>query len=226
MKKILLLAIVCVTLFSCNKGGSGIDSDSLKNAANAQKEEYTVLNKDESTIRLGDNSELKSVTFTVELDGEYPKEKVDEIADELKDKDLEYAFFDFFVKGQDTSDNPYAVVTRTPEENSTVVNGVTKSDPYANKVRAPYARCKVYGAWKMSGTTVVAYQKGGKCYMVDNYGNGKYGEPIAYKLTTFQDMTAFQNLSDAKDMYVINEDGDLDGYNGDDFATTYKQTDY
>lgn len=240
MKKTTLTLTVCALLASC---GSKQESNSTE----AQQEEevavveqktpnveashvsttyeYSVINKVESSMPLPYNQELKKMTYTVEIPIEYSDIALNEIADVIKhNEQAEYVFIEYYLASQPKSGPNYGISKRTPSENSTTINYVAPPTPPASDVKAPYDGCKVYGKWSMMGAIVIAYQKGGRCYMVNYYGGSKYGDPELYYKTTYRGRTAFKNAEDPADVYVINRNGDLDGYYDGDLASTFPQT--
>lgn len=194
--------------------------------------DYTVLNKEESTMPLPDGQSLKKLRVTVEIPVEYSDLGLGDIAEDIKRKEpYEYLFVEFYLPSQPKTGPNYGIAKRTPTENSAVVNYVAPPKAPEQRteqptIKKPYDGCKVYGAWNMMGAKVIAYQKNGKCYMVNYYGGSKYSEPERYIKTTFRGRTAFKNAEDPADMYVINANGDLDGYYEGDLATTFGQTTY
>lgn len=186
---------------------------------------YTVINKQESSMPLPDNQELKKMTYTVEIPSEYSQSALSEIADVIKHEDNhEYVFVEYYLPSQPKTGPNYGIAKRTPSENSVTVNYVASPAPEPVAAKAPYDGCKIYGKWSMTGATVIAYQKNGKCYMVNHYGDSNYGDPERFIKTTYRGRTAFKNAEDPADMYVINSNGDLDGYYEGDLASTFPQT--
>ena len=181
---------------------------------------------------LPDGQSLKKLRVTVEIPVEYSDLGLGDIAEDIKRKEpYEYLFVEFYLPSQPKTGPNYGIAKRTPTENSAVVNYVAPPKAPEQRteqptIKKPYDGCKVYGAWNMMGAKVIAYQKNGKCYMVNYYGGSKYSEPERYIKTTFRGRTAFKNAEDPADMYVINANGDLDGYYEGDLATTFGQTTY
>lgn len=119
-----------------------------------------------------------------------------------------------------TRDHSYSTIM--PEETvraNTSSNGFdskTMSATITNPVgsqKGGDGKLKVYGAWNMIGAVVMIYEENGKCYVINRYNESKYGDPELYYKKTYQGQPAFVNAQDPDDMYVINQDGDLDGYN-------------
>lgn len=98
-----------------------------------------------------------------------------------------------------------------------------KEEPKLTETSAPYTGHKVFGKWNMVGAVLTIYQKGDKCYMVNDYGDGKYDDPERFIKTTYHGQAAFKNAEDPNDMYVINSSGDLDGYAFGDLACTFRR---
>lgn len=90
--------------------------------------------------------------------------------------------------------------------------GATVTNPVENQ-KGRDGDLKVYGAWNMIGAVVMIYEENGNCYVIKRYNESKYGEPELYYKKSYQGQTAFVNAKDSDDMYVINRNGDLDGYN-------------
>lgn len=187
--------------------------------------QYTVISRQESAMPLANNQEIKKMTYTVEIPEEYSLIALNEIADVIKNEDQhEYVFIEYYLSSQPKSGLNYAISKRTPIDNNTTINYIAPPEPETSAVETPYDGAKVYGKWSMPGATVIAYQKKGKVYMVNHYGGSKYGDPERYIKTTYGGRIAFKNAEDPNDMYVINSDGDLDGYFEYDLVTTFPQT--
>ncbi len=101
------------------------------------------------------------------------------------------------------------------------VHTTTTPVPEFNELKTPYDNSHVYGKWKMVGAIVIVYEKGKDCYMVNYYGGNNYGEPELFIKTEFQDNLAFENAEDPMDLYVINQNGDLEGYYNGELANTF-----
>ena len=181
---------------------------------------------------LPDGQSIQKIRYTVEIPIEYSEIALNEIADVIKSKEqMEYVFIEYYLPNQPRNSGNYGISKRTPSEHSTEINYIAPpKEPQTTQPKAeantPYKGCKVYGAWNMTGAKVIAYQKNNRCYMVNYYGGTKYSEPELYIKTTWHGRTAFKNAEDPADMYVINNNGDLDGYYEGDLATTFSQTTY
>lgn len=242
MKTTSLIAILAFVLTACgsNKAEENASADTLvtvkdyaPTASVAQPSKpttsysYTVINKEVSTMPISVNQSVNKIRYTVEIPYEYSQSALDEIADVIKSQEpIEYVFVEFFMDGQPRTGSNYGISKRTPSETCTEINYIAPPTEPEKPIKKPYDGCKVYGAWSMTGATVVAYQKGGKCYMVNYYGGSNFGDPERYIKTTYGGHTAFKNAEDPADMYVINSYGDLDGYYDGDLATTFPQTIY
>ena len=188
---------------------------------------YTIEAKEESSMPLPDGQQLKKIRYTVQIPSEYSKAALDEIADVIKSQEpIEYLFVEFYLPNQPRNSGNYGIAERTPDENSSTINYVAPPVEPEKPIAKPYDGCKVYGAWSMMGAKVIAYQKKGKCYMVNYYGGTNYGDPELYYKTTYRGHTAFKNAEDPDDMYVINSNGDLDGYAFGELACTFPSTSY
>ncbi len=239
MKKSTLIVAGCILFTSCGskQGSNSVDVQQENVAVVSEQEaplvdaiststtyEYKVIKKEESSIPLPDNQELKKMTYTVEIPIEYSDIALNEIADVIKrGEKANYVFVEYYLVSQPKSGPNYGISKRTPSENSTTINYVASPAPPAPEVKAPYDGCKVYGKWNMMGATVIAYQKDGRCYMVNFYGGSRYGDPELYYKTSYRGRTAFKNAEDFADVYVINGNGDLDGYYGGDLAGTFSK---
>ena len=236
MKKALFIIASAALLTSCggNKSQEAVQEETTVAVPEVVEQpvyapttsySYTVVNKQESVMPLPDNQELKKITYTVEIPSEYTEYALGEIADVIKHQDShEYVFVEYYLASQPKTGPNYGIAKRTPSENSATVNYVAPPAPEPVAAKAPYDGGKVYGKWSMMGATVIAYQKNGKCYMVNHYGGSNYGDPERYIKTTYRGRTAFKNAEDPADMYVINSNGDLDGYYEGDLASTFPQT--
>lgn len=174
---------------------------------------------------LPDNQSIAKVTYTIEIPIEYSETELDNIADAIKSQDRhDYIFVEYYLTSQPKTGRNYGISKRTPSERSSKINYVASPAPEPKEVKTPYDGWKVYGKWSMAGATLIVYKKGGRCYMVNYYGSTNYGEPELYIKTTYHGSPAFKNAEDPADMYVINSNGDLDGYYGGDLATTFPQT--
>ena len=243
MKKDYIIISLAFLLTACG-GKSGSDSSATETKSSEQQEiveiapvracnySYDIVGREESSMPLPDGQEVKKLRVTVEIPSEYSDIALNDIADDIKrTTSNEYLFVEFYLPSQPKTGPNYGIAKRTPSENSAVVNYVAppqapEATPDQPKVKAPYDGCKVYGAWNMMGAKVIAYQKNGRCYMVNYYGGTNFGDPERYIKTTYRGRTAFKNAEDPADMYVINGNGDLDGYYDGDLATTFGQTTY
>lgn len=193
---------------------------------------YTIENKEVASMSLPAGQQVQKVRYTVEIPLEYSDIALNEIADVIKNQEtIEYVFVEYYLPNQPRNGINYGISKRTPSDTSTEINYVAPpkepepTSPQA-EVNTPYKGCKVFGAWNMTGAKVIAYQKNGKCYMVNYYGGSNYSDPELYIKTTFRGCVAFKNAEDPADMYVVNRNGDLDGYYEGDLATTFGQTTY
>lgn len=183
---------------------------------------YKIVNKKESSLKLHDNQELKKMTYTVEIQKELSKSALDEIANVIAySEPCEYIFIEYYLSTQVKNGPNYGLSKRTPTEQSSQINYIAPPAKESVAVKKPYDGCKVFGKWSMMGATVIVYQKGDNCYMVNHYGGSKYDEPERYIKTTFRGCTAFKNAEDLADVYVINNNGDLDGYYEGYYASTF-----
>lgn len=166
---------------------------------------------------------IRKVTYIIKIPSEYDKMKLDEISDYLKRSETgQYVFIEYYLQNQPLNGGNYAISKRTPQEVSTTINYVT-SPKEPNNVKAPYDGCEIYGKWSMYGATLIVYKKNGKTYMINYYGDNNYGDEELYRKTSYRGKTAFVNTEDPADMYVINANGDLDGYNMGELATTFSR---
>ncbi len=234
MKKLILIIAACAIVTSC---GSDHHSEERKVIEHevavydlppatpivpTTSYSYTIINKIESAMIISDNQELKKITYTLEIPSEYSQSALEEIADVIKHEDNhKYIFIEYYLPTQPKNGPNYGISKRIPTESSSTINYIAPPTPPAPEVKAPYDGCKVYGKWNMMGASVIAYQKGGRCYMVNYYGGSNYGDPELYYKTTYQGGTAFKNSEDPNDVYVINSNGDLDGYYAGDYAGTF-----
>lgn len=183
---------------------------------------YTIIDKKESTANLNNNQILRKMTYTVEIQTELTKNALDEIADVIAHSEpCEYVFVEYYLTTQAKSGPNYGLSIRTPIDNSSQINYIAPPAKKPEKVKAPYDGCKVYGKWNMMGAVVIAYQKGSKCYMVNYYGGSNFDDPELYIKTTIGGRTAFKNSEDLEDVYIINSNGDLDGYYYGDYCGTF-----
>lgn len=187
---------------------------------------YKIIDKKESSFNLPDKQVLKKMTITVEIETELHKSALDEIANVIaKTEPYEYVFIEYYLATQAKNGPNYGLSKRTPTEQSTQINYVAPpAKESTSTTKTPYDGCKVYGKWNMVGATVIVYQKGNNCYMVNYYGGTNYGEPERFIKTKFKGRTAFKNAEDPADMYVINKYGDLEGYYEGDLACTFSKT--
>ena len=244
MKKIIFASSILLALASCggksNKVKSAI-ADPMSSqyevpqaapTASSTTYSYIIENKDVSTMQLPNGIQVQKIRYTVEVPIEYSDIALNEIADVIKSQEpIEYVFIEYYLPSQLRNSGNYGFSKRTPTERSTEINYITPpKDPEPTQPKAevntPYKGCKVFGAWNMMGAKVIAYQKNGRCYMVNYYGGSNYSDPELYIKTTWRGRTAFKNAEDPADMYVINSNGDLDGYYDGDLATTFSQTTY
>lgn len=180
--------------------------------------DYTVHSRKESEY-----NGIKKVTYTIVIPKEYDKNELDKISDFLKSQEsISYVFVEYYLDTQPLNGGNYAISKRSPQEVSTTIN--YKASPKEDaSIKTPYSGCKIYGKWSMYGATLIVYQKNGRTYMVNYYGGNSYGDEELYRKTTYRGRTAFVNADDPDDMYVINANGDLDGYNMGDLATTFSR---
>lgn len=236
MKKTLFTLASAVLLISCGSNNSQEPStataveevayeDATPSPTKRTSYSYTIVGQKEASMPLPDNQEIKKMTYTVEIPSEYSKYALAEIADVIKQNDNkhEYVFVEFYLASQPKTGPNYGIGIRTPSDNNTTVNYIAPPTPEAKDAKTPYDGCKVYGKWNMMGATVIAYQKNGNCYLVNYFGGNEYDEPERFIKTTYHGHTAFKNAEDPADMYVINSNGDLDGYFEGDLATTFPQ---
>lgn len=240
MKKTFLpFLMIALTAISChNRSSSPSDSEmdsmavdsmhvDIGETAAPNTREYTVSSRDVQSMRDADGNEIQKIHYSIEIPSEYDKTDLDNIADELKAKEsVSRVFVEFYMKGMNTNNGNYALSKRTPDDNSTQINYVAPPKEPEKKIKKPYDGCKVYGAWEMYGAKLIAYSKGGKCYMVNYYGGENFDKPDRYIKTTYGGRTAFRNAEDPNEIYVINQDGDLDGYSFGDYAGTFPMTFY
>lgn len=193
---------------------------------------YTIENKEVASMPISNGQQIQKIRYTVEIPIEYSDIALNEIADVIKTQEpIDYVFIEYYLPNQPRNSGNYGISKRTPTERSTEINYIAppkepKQTQQKAEVSTPYKGCKVYGAWNMMGAKVIAYQKNGRCYMVNYYGGSNYSDPELYIKTTWRGRTAFKNAEDPADMYVINSNGDLDGYYDGDLATTFSQTTY
>ena len=194
--------------------------------------QYVVVDKKESTLIVADNQkveEFKKMTYTIDIPNEYPVYALDEIADVIAySEPCDYVFVEYYLPAQVKNSYNYGLSKRTPTERDTQINYIAPPQieqpiELNEAVKAPYDGCKVYGKWNMHGAVLVVYKKNNTCYMVNYYGGSNYGEPERYIKTTFRGCTAFKNAEDPNDVYVINDDGNLDGYYEGDLACTFSK---
>ncbi len=237
MKKMYVLSFVVLSLLSCNNNksqqqeeASAVDSvevDVPDTTQTSITREYSVSNREIQSIKDTNGNEVQKVHFSVVIPSEYSENDLTDIANELKAKEnINRVFVEFYLKGMSTNSGNYGIAIMTPDENSTKINYVAPPKEPEKKIKKPYDGCKVYGAWQMYGAKVIAYQKGGKCYMVNYFGGTNFDEPERYIKTTYRGRTAFKNAEDPNEIYVINSDGDLDGYSYGDLASTFPLTLY
>lgn len=208
---------VCVEVVECEQ----IESIQV---APTTSYSYTILSKEESSFPLPDNQQITKMTYTLEIQSELSESALDEIADVIAYSDShEYIFVEYYLPTQLKNGPNYGISKRTPSERSSQVNYIAPPAKEEATVKAPYDGCKVYGKWNMMGATLIVYQKGNKCYMVNYYGGSNYGEPERFIKTTYRGRTAFKNAEDPDDVYVINGEGNLDGYYCGDYASTFTQ---
>ena len=178
-------------------------------------------------MRDSEGGEVQKIHYSIEIPSEYSNEELDDIANVLKAKEtINRVFVEFYLEGKPVNKGNYALAIRTPDGNSTQINYIAPPAEPKKNIKKPYDGCKVYGAWEMYGAKVIAYQKGDKCYMVNYYGGEKFDEPERYIKTSYGGRTAFKNAEDPNEFYVINRDGDLDGYSYGDLASTFPMTIY
>lgn len=227
--KILMLAS-CLLFLSCGQHKNVNENTEMcvmtENILNVPTTNfpYKVINKSEDSIITLDNKVITKVTYVVIIPSEYSKDVLDEIADILKyEANNEYVFVEYYLESQSKTGVNYGISKRTPLEISSTINYVAPPKTESVTIKAPYDGCKVYGKWQMVGAIVIVYQKKGKCYMVNFYGGSKYSDPERYIKTTYEGCTAFKNVEDPADMYIINNNGDLDGYYDGDLASTFSR---
>lgn len=189
---------------------------------------YKIVGKKEVKFRLPRPyyQEMTKVTYTVDIESELSKVALDEIADVIKYSDPnEYVFVEYYLPTQSKYGTNYGISKRTPSERISQINYIAPpKEKDSNVGKKPYDDCLVFGKWNMIGAVVIAYQKGNVCYMVNYYGDSNYGEPEIYIKRYLDGFTVFENAEDPSDVYVINENGDLDGYYEGDFVVTFPKS--
>ena len=182
---------------------------------------YKIVNIKESSMKLLDNPEIRKMTYTVEIQSELSKLALDEIANVIAySEPCEYVFIEYYLSNQSPNGPNYGISKRTPTDKSSQINYIAPPKK-ESAAKTPYDGCKVIGKWNMMGATLIVYQKGNNYYMVNYYGGSKYGDPERYIKIKFKGCTAFRNVDDPADVYVINKNGELDGYYDGDLATTF-----
>lgn len=229
--KIIAFLMTTLIVVSCNNKNNNNETTVVEVAYEqaptfdyvpATSHHYSIVNKQESSLELSENQSLKKIRYTVEIQTELSKSALDEIADDIASSDShEYIFVEYYLPTQDKKGPNYGLSKRTPTERTSQINYVAPPKAEHVNVKTPYDGCKVYGKWNMMGAIVIAYQKGNNCYMINYYGGSNYGEPEIYIKTTFRGQTAFKNTEDFNDVYVINQDGNLEGYYCGDLATIF-----
>lgn len=240
MKDLFLITILGISLISChNKKPEAMpetttvseteqpQAPQFENNVPSTHLPYKVVNREVVSAPLADGQELKKLRETIDIPSEYSEQQLKEIANVLKHNEtFDYFNFEFYLESQPKTGPNYGIVNISPGEVYAKVNYVEPPKEPEKPVKKPYDGCTVYGAWNMMGAKVIAYQKNGRCYMVNYYGGSNYGDPELYYKTTYHGRTAFKNAEDPADMYVINSNGDLDGYYDGDLVTTFGQTTY
>lgn len=240
MEKTFILFFIALAAISCNNGSSSknesaseldsafVSAPDIKNTLEAPStREYKVISRAIQSMQDAEGNKVQKIHYSIEIPSEYDKDDLDNIANELKAKEtVNRVFVEFYLEGKNSNNGNYALATRTPDDNSTKINYVAPPQEPKQKIKKPYDGCKVYGAWEMYGAKVIAYQKGGKCYMVNYYGGSNFDEPERYIKTSYRGRTAFKNADDPNEIYVINSNGDLDGYSYGDLASTFPMTIY
>ena len=240
MKHLFLITFLGFSLISCNNKKpepmpeiitdsepEQIQTPKLENKAPSTNLSYKVVNREVVSAPLVDGQELKKLRETIDIPSRYSEEQLKEIANVLKhNESFDYFNFEFYLESQPKTGPNYGIVNISPGEVFAKVNYVESPKEPEKPVRKPYDGYTVYGAWNMMGAKVIAYQKNGRCYMVNYYGGSNYGDPELYYKTTYHGLTAFKNAEDPEDMYVINSNGDLDGYYYGDLASTFGKTTY
>lgn len=231
--KIFALLITVSLAVSCNNKNNNNETTAVEVAYEqaptidyvpATSYHYNIVNKQESSLELSENQSLKKIRYTVEIQTELSKSALDEIADAIASSDShEYIFVEYYLPTQDKKGPNYGLSKRTPTERTSQINYVAPPKAEPVDIKTPYDGCKVYGKWNMMGATVIAYQKGNNCYMINYYGGSNFGEPERYIKTTIGGHIAFKNVEDLDDVYVINQNGDLEGYYCGDLASTFSK---
>lgn len=241
MKHLFLVVLISVSLISCKKEKSENMQDTINDFKLKQEQafqlennnvtttqlSYKVTNREIATVPIKNDLELKKLMISIDIPSEYSETQLKEIANVLKNNEpYEYFNFEFYLETQPKTGLNYGNVNITPAGTYVTVNHVPIPREPEKSVKKPFDGCTVYGAWDMIGAKVIAYQKNGRCYMVNYYGDSNYGDPELYYKTTFGGHTAFENAEDPADMYVINSNGDLDGYNDGDLVITFRKSSY
>ena len=233
LTRMFVLLITTLIFVSCDMKPNGKVTSTVSCSANESPctlHPYTIVDKKESILILPSNEKIKKIVYTVDIQKELTEYELDEIADVIEcSESCKYVFIEYYLPMQVKSSYNYAISVRTPVEQYTKVNYLTPpveelakvQEPV--KVETPYDGCKVFGKWNMMGAVVIVYQKENNCYMVNYYGGSNYGEPERFIKTTFRGCTAFKNAEDPNDIYVINRDGNLEGYYEGDLACTFSQ---
>lgn len=240
MKNFIYIALLSLMAVSCDKSQTvpmpekiaDFEQESaqipkLEVVTPATRLKYKVVHSEVSTVSVTEGKELKKIDVKIDIPSKYSEPQLREVANVLKHNEpFDYFNFEFYLESQPKTGINYGTVNISPKGIKSTVNYIEPQKEEKKSVKKPYEGSKIYGAWDMRWAKVIAYQKNGHCYMVNYYGDSKYGEPELYYKTTYNGYTAFQNAEDPNDMYVINRNGDLDGYASGDYVVTFLQTIY
>jgi len=177
---------------------------------------YTIYSRNESKAPYSNGTYITKIQYIVDIPQEYDKSQLDEIADYLtQEENGRIVTVEFYLPNQTKGAGNYGIAYRTIDDHSTTINYIAspKKDTDAEAKDAPFkGATRIYGKWSIPDAILTIYQKGGKCYMVNYYSNGKYDDPVLFYRTKMNGRTAFKNSEDLDDVYVIESDGSLGGY--------------